>query len=409
VTSDGRFERVLPELLAELGMSAPPDYRNDIVQRTARMRQRPAWMFPERWLPLDFAARPVLIAPMRWRPIAVALLVAALIVAALMAFSSGSRRGLPPPFGPARNGMIVYAANGDIILGDPATGRTVPIVTGPEIDHDPRFSKTGDRFVFLRPTGTGQGEQLMIANPDGSDLRALTKQPFVNVTGGDWSANSRWIVILSQAGERQGMSIIDVDRGTVRPLEMGLEVRDVTFIPPADVEIAFDMGVATTYAVKLDGTGLRVVAPGEAIRYSPDGSSIAFAVTDTAPNGKERMRVHVIDVVGGTERTLENPLGVQYQGTPRWSPDGTRLLVARAYDDRTLRVGIVPVNGTNPDVEFEGAVSGGFGDLTWSPDGTKVVFSPAEPGHDTVVFDVASKAARLYSSWGLPSWQRVAP
>jgi Tol biopolymer transport system component len=277
------------------------------------------------------------------------------------------------------------------------------------MDHDPRFSKTGDRFVFLRTTGTGQGEQLMIAKPDGSDLRALTKQPFVNVTGGDWSADGRWIVILSEAGGRQGMSLIDVDRGTVRPLEMGLEVRDVTFIPPADVEIAFDMGVATTYAVKLDGTGLRVVAPGEAIRYSPDGSAIAFAVTDTPANGKERMRIHVIDVVRGTERTLENPLGVQYQGTPRWSPDGARLLVARAYGDKSLRVGIVRVEGTGPDLEFGDGVRGGFGDLSWSPDGTKVVFSPAEPGHDTVVFEVATGSARAYPSWWTPSWQRVAP
>ena len=46
-----------------------------------------------------------------------------LAVAAVTIFAVGSRqRPLPPPFGPARNGVLVYASHGDVLSYDPATG-----------------------------------------------------------------------------------------------------------------------------------------------------------------------------------------------------------------------------------------------------------------------------------------------
>ena len=46
MTSPRRFEQDLPALLAGLYLAGTPDYRDDIVQQTARVRQRPAWTFP---------------------------------------------------------------------------------------------------------------------------------------------------------------------------------------------------------------------------------------------------------------------------------------------------------------------------------------------------------------------------
>ena len=51
------FERDLPELLADLAVPVVPSYRDDIVQLTADTRQRPAWTFPERWIPVDTTLR----------------------------------------------------------------------------------------------------------------------------------------------------------------------------------------------------------------------------------------------------------------------------------------------------------------------------------------------------------------
>jgi hypothetical protein len=38
MTSDRRFEQDLPDLMAQLAPRAVPDYRDDVVQQTARMR-----------------------------------------------------------------------------------------------------------------------------------------------------------------------------------------------------------------------------------------------------------------------------------------------------------------------------------------------------------------------------------
>ena len=55
MTSPRRFEQDLPALLADLYLAGTPDYRDDLVQQIAPRRQRPAWTFPERWLPMDIA------------------------------------------------------------------------------------------------------------------------------------------------------------------------------------------------------------------------------------------------------------------------------------------------------------------------------------------------------------------
>ena len=52
MTTPTRIERELPGILGDLSAGPAPDYLNDVFGRTGRMRQRPAWTFPERWLPM---------------------------------------------------------------------------------------------------------------------------------------------------------------------------------------------------------------------------------------------------------------------------------------------------------------------------------------------------------------------
>ena len=107
-------EGELTQWLETTGITPRPDYVDDLLARTARSRQRPAWRFPERWLPMDLTARAPTITgrqvPLRLIGL-VALLVLALAVGA--ALFVGSQRRLPAPFGPAANGVIVYAAPTD--------------------------------------------------------------------------------------------------------------------------------------------------------------------------------------------------------------------------------------------------------------------------------------------------------
>ncbi len=125
-----RLEPRLPELLADLATARVPDYFDDMLLATARTRQRPAWSSLERWLPMDVALPAPLRAP-SLRPLLIIAILGILIVASALAFA-GSRPRLPAPFGPARNGAILFSTTeGDILAADPATGATTAVVTGP--------------------------------------------------------------------------------------------------------------------------------------------------------------------------------------------------------------------------------------------------------------------------------------
>ena len=165
-------EGELAQWLETTGITPRPDYVDDLLAQTARSRQRSAWRFPERWLPMDLTARAPTITgrqvPLRLIGL-VALVVLALAVGA--ALFVGSQRRLPAPFGPAANGVIVYAAPtdpswvdttdfqrpmGDIFTFDPSTGASSVLVGGPTVDGYPVVSLDGTRVAFVREDELGQ-------------------------------------------------------------------------------------------------------------------------------------------------------------------------------------------------------------------------------------------------------------
>ena len=83
MTTGSRFDRQLPAILEDLYLGPSPDYRDEVLATATRARQRPAWTFPGRWLPMaDIADRPAFAPRVPWRAVGVALLIVALLVAA---------------------------------------------------------------------------------------------------------------------------------------------------------------------------------------------------------------------------------------------------------------------------------------------------------------------------------------
>ena len=149
MTTERRLERDLPQILGDLAMGPYPDYIDDVLADTAQRRQRPAWTFPERWLPMDIVTTRVPTTALPLRQFGVLALIALLAAAALAVFV-GAQARLPAPFGPAANGLIAYSDMGDIFTLDPVNGATRAVVTGPEFDHDPVWSRSGTHLVFER-------------------------------------------------------------------------------------------------------------------------------------------------------------------------------------------------------------------------------------------------------------------
>ena len=115
MTAFDRIERRLPELLDDLAAAGSPRLlRRHAPAARRRLASGPAWSTLERWLPMGVIARPATdssaaVALDRGRSRSSRCSAAAALVYV------GSRRvAVPPPFGLARNGAIVYGtADGD--------------------------------------------------------------------------------------------------------------------------------------------------------------------------------------------------------------------------------------------------------------------------------------------------------
>ena len=348
MTTFERFEREIPELMTELAPARVPDYFDDMLQMTAGTRQRPAWSALERWLPMGEIALPAPTRHVPWR--AVALLTAALLIVAASLVVVGSRRpALPPPFGPAANGVIVYGtADGDIAAYDPVSDVTTTLVGGAAVEQYPIISNDGTRLSFARtPTGGG-AEADFTASMDGSDIRDfLPSGP--TISWWDESASGDRVILSRVVDGVTTLSIVDFATGRETPIAVDLALGiKIAMHRPGHDEIVYEHVPAdgqpgtTVYVGPGDGAGpLRPVAisPDAANEAwpSPDGSKLVYTTwgTDEAQHG----RIRVVDMDSGTDTPLhfEGSEGT-IELAPQFSPDGKRLALRR-FTDRWRRPG----------------------------------------------------------------------
>lgn len=163
MTPIDRFERDLPIALADLADEPTPDYFIDILGRTARSRQRPAWAIPGRWFPTmpAITARPVVAL--------VAILVVAIFGGAYILGRSDQNVGTPASSPSASPSATPYASPlplpSALVGGWLAPLRDAPIAQGPvsviyfgALDGNPEapdFAFGGDAPAGVREIGPG--------------------------------------------------------------------------------------------------------------------------------------------------------------------------------------------------------------------------------------------------------------
>jgi dipeptidyl aminopeptidase/acylaminoacyl peptidase len=110
-------------------------------------------------------------------------------------------------------------------------------------------------------------------------------------------------------------------------------------------------------------------------QISPHGNLVAYVrLSEDIMTDKDRAMIWLIDTATGAQRPLDGALG---ESGPRWSPDGKRLAYMAPGPDgrgqlhvRWMETGQSAVLAVLP--EHVGA-------LTWSPDGSQIVFSMQVP------------------------------
>lgn len=348
-----------------------------------------------------------------WLVVILALLVA--LGAVILAVGSLPRNA--NPFGLARNGIVVYGgSDGDIYARDPLTGESTAVVTGPEIDLAPVFSRDGSRFVFAREADTDRRHLVMVANADGNGVRALT-DPLSHLSSYTWSPDGSRLAVVSDMDGWPSLWTLAMD-GTTQVL-VGPEVT-AEFVQwrPDGGELIF-RGVTSgpagstsgLYTVRADGTGtgpVAVVGPtagdghGQNPALSPDGTKVIY--TQWEPG-----RLWVVDLDTGKLKQLLFQPYVESDYYAEWSPDGSQIVFNRGRAQEEYHLAVGPADGgqvidVGPKMPWDAAAVAVF-----SPDGSKVIARYSNGS--TRIFGITDGSEELLPPTNefLASWQRRAP
>ncbi|HTK29948.1 MAG TPA: S9 family peptidase [Vicinamibacterales bacterium] len=110
------------------------------------------------------------------------------------------------------------------------------------------------------------------------------------------------------------------------------------------------------------------------VAFSPDGTRVAFTVTEP-PKGTGRQRnIWLADLNGGVRQLT---FSAKSDSSPRWSPDGTAIAFLSDRDGAAAGLYRLPLAGGEAEKLTEGkdAVTA----FRWSPDGKRIALLMAEP------------------------------
>jgi TolB protein len=167
------------------------------------------------------------------------------------------------------------------------TERSILVRGGDKSALGPAWSPSGDRVAFALggffQTALGPAiADIAMVNRDGSGLEVLTDGSG-NRGFPSWSPDGNHIVFRAAGGEHQGLFIITVATGEIRPLMTGSRRDNFPAWSPKGDRIAFTRfsdNDYELYTVRPDGTDLRRLTDGPGndahCTWSPDGEWLAF-------------------------------------------------------------------------------------------------------------------------------------
>jgi Tol biopolymer transport system component len=438
----------------QAGSGAVPDFVETLLARTARTPQRRALGLLERLIPMDTAVSTG--AAFGRRVPVRALLLGTLLVLALIGgalFLVGSRPHVPPPFGPAVNGLVAYVSYahdttstpelaftqpyGDIVLRDPVSGTERTLVGGPTLDGDPVFSLDGTRIAFVRSESDGQS--LYVVPAAGGEAVRLTPVPLDGVRDPAWSPDGRSIAFTSIQDRYSQLWMARADGSGAEPvkLDQRLSVALPHWRPPDGREILL---VGSTQPGFMTGAAYQdmwgqpdsATARGvDLYTVHPDGSDLHLLTTATgsgfdlghaewAKNGDAIVtqrqlpgtygyqRVVILAPDGSDVVAIQPTSGIETLA-PVTSPDGTRIAYADLTSSENWTLRIADVDGGGPALASDATFRGGAATYRWSPDGTTVIVTH-HYWMKTYLVDAKTGKMReaAWQNPGYPTWQRLA-
>jgi dipeptidyl aminopeptidase/acylaminoacyl peptidase len=407
--------------------ASTPTYLAETMARTRVTRQRPAWTFAERWIPMQLTLRRPIALPPAFAYLAVLVLLALAAIAGAVLLSGALPRHASP-FGLATNGLLAYDSGGSIFIVRPDGSAPVRLATTAAKVSDPAFSPDGSRLAFY---GEVAGKPVLFASAaDGSGATVLSTgigldlDPQLGLPAVSWSPESDRLVFAGVAPDgRRDIYVARADGSETKVIGPRTQDRSDPAWSPDGRLIAFRgldpaeqasmsefHATAGLYVIHPDGTGEREVAHGlggswqyRRPLWAPDPAVERIATNVGEPGVYD---VAVFDVGTGVVTQL-TPTDGTAALWPVWSPDGSRLAWSTSSPSGPE---IAKPDGT--DLHAIGPVIAY--DFVWSPDGTSLFGWKADDPTTAVIVSVdGSKPTIEIPAGATPgtkwSWQRTAP
>lgn len=385
---------------------------------------------------MDIAVR-ARVGPLTSRTLGMLVVLALIVALGVAAMYLGSQpRRLPPPYGPASNGSIIYDRAGDIFLTDPNGHLETPVVGGQANDYAPRWSRDGTTIFFGRKVRDEPPVvAVMAADADGRNVRQLSKILLDDPEAAEVSPGGNQLAVIdhSSGGGLPRLAVLDLEGDRpLRTLDVGA-IQPTTYVdwqPPSGNQLLFlghPAGIAAElalYVIRSDGSGgprLLAVQHGESVQdprtqlsfqslaLSDDGRMAGYWNWETSVAAGRTCFVHLIDLDTGHDRRMTFDPSAACELGPAFLADG-RILVEREDEEGLAQLLVAPADATAPGTLI-GPVYNFRHRLGWavSPDRRKVLLVLNFEESQLITIGTG---ATTFSQLSLPdagSWQRLAP
>jgi len=372
-------DRVIALWLTEIAPERHVDYLDETLGALDRVRQRPAWASPGRWLPMQMTL-PRVVVPRAAPYIALlALLLIGVIIAVAVA---GGQKRLPAPFGLAATGLVAFESQGDILVTDADGSGRHPLIATPGGQWSPTFSRRGDRIAYWSAPTPGDPASLYVADADGANARLLTGEQRFSVPDAlpalSWSPDDQRLAVSSDGD----LYVVNVDGTDLHPIGKPTHQRSGPVWSPDGTLIAYTgqplrdpYSQTSSWVIAPDGTGDKEVIPAEGgyeianvnPSWSPDSRSL-LVHTGGAYDGDDTDISIAQRVAGGwTSRAIVPEQTWDYH--PSWSNSGTQfsfLRVVEGSNPEQLQLMVANADGSN--VRRLSTAAPRFNAQCWSPD-----------------------------------------
>lgn len=323
------------------------------------------------------------------------------IVAALITIIAGFGLVASSALGAA--GEIAYRCNNnDICVVDPDAPANVVNLSFNDATSaegypfwSPDGKKVGFTSNFKAPSSTGP-ENLYAMDPNAPGQAINGALELTHYTGSAaavreaaWSPDGSKVAYQYETGGTTGVYVVNADGTSATPTTIsaiGTSAREPTFSPDG-TKIAYSIG-QQVYIENADGSSASpqplANGNGHSPAWSPDGTKIAFdAPQATSP----WVDVHIVNVDGTGTPVVKVLTTVQFTDAT-WSPDGKRIAYRVLAPTGESYFHVMNADGTG-DVPMPIVQNQNDNQApSWSPDGSRLVFSAFNYGSPGQTDDV---------------------